>query len=88
MTFIVDFDNASFLGSTREALAIFKFLVGWMSYCYAYRHIDLNNFNIMSLPLDKVLVYCRRDATISVDLVMTKEQTVCSFSIDDEESSR
>ena len=73
LTFIVDLDNVSFPDSIREAFTIFKLPVGWVSSCYTYRGVGLNNFNIISLPLDKALVHCQRDATISVDLVTTKE---------------
>ena len=80
--------TTSFLDSTREALTIFELPVGWISSCHTYRGVGLNNFNIIPLPLNKALVHYRRDATISVDPVMTKEQTICSFNIDDEEGGQ
>ena len=88
MTFIVDLDDASFLDSSRETFIVFKLLIGWIGCCHAYSCISLNHFDVVSLPLDKALVHYGRDAAISVDLVMTQEQTICSFTIDDEESSR
>jgi hypothetical protein len=88
LTFIADLDNASFPDSTREAFTIFKLPISWISYCHAYGCVSLDSFNIVSLPLDKALVHCRRDATISMDLVSTKEYTVCPFAMDDKENSR
>ena len=88
MTFIVDLDNASFPDSTRQALAIFKFPVRWISCCHTYRRVGLDYLDIVSLPLDEALVHCRRDAAIGMDPVTTKEQIVRPFAVDDEESSR
>ena len=88
MTFIIDFDDASFPESTREAFTVFELPIGWISSCDAYGRIGLNHFDVVSLPLDEALVHYRRDATIGVDPVMTQEQTICSFTINDEESSR